>query len=269
MLRLFLTIILLISNGLAIAFDHKHSIWDGLLKRHVVLIDGGVSSQVDYAGLQKQHKVLGSYLKGLSAVSKQEYGRWSKAEQLAFLINAYNAFTVELVLSGYPGIKSIKDLGSIFQSPWKKRFFTLLGEKRYLDDVEHQMIRRKGVFDEPRIHFAVNCASIGCPMLLKESYKAKTLDTQLDDVTRRFLSDRSRNHYDIKRGRLSVSKIFKWYREDFESGYKGYTSLHTFFKKYAGQVSGSSRDAQKLLATGDYQIKYLDYDWRLNDLKRY
>ncbi len=266
--RLILTIVLLLLNGLAVAFDHNHSIWDGLLKRHVVLIDKGVSSQVDYAGLQKQRRVLGRYLKELSSVTKQGYGRWSKAEQLAFLINAYNAFTVELILSRYPDIKSIKDLGSLFESPWKKRFFTLLGKKRHLDAVEHQMIRRKGVFDDPRIHFAVNCASIGCPMLRKKAYRAKSLDRQLEDATRRFLSDRSRNRFDAKRGKLSVSKIFKWYREDFESGFKGFGSLHAFFKKYAVQVSGGSREAKKRVAAGDYKIRYLDYDWRLNDLKR-
>ncbi|MGD8911013.1 MAG: DUF547 domain-containing protein, partial [Chromatiales bacterium] len=94
--------------------------------------------------------------------------------------NPYNAFTIELILTKYPGIESIKELGGLFRSPWKRRFFTLLGERRHLDNLEQDMIRAFGVFDEPRIHFALNCASIGCPMLRNEAYVAERLDLQLE-----------------------------------------------------------------------------------------
>src|SRR5476651_2001930 len=157
--------ILLTATETALAFDQNHAVWDTLLKRHVVVAQNGSSSLVDYAGLTRDRSALNAYLDGLSAVTDTEYRGWIREQQLAFLINAYNAFTVKLVLTRYPDLKSIKDLGSFLKSPWKKEFFKLLGAERSLDDVEHGLIRARGAFDEPRIHFAVNCASIGCPML--------------------------------------------------------------------------------------------------------
>ena len=110
------------------------------------------------------------YLAATSAVSRAEFDRWVPADQLAFLVNAYNAWTVQLVLQGYPKIASIRDLGSLLQSPWKKRFVPLLGETRSLDEIEHSLIRGSGRYREPRAHFALNCASVGCPALRPEAY---------------------------------------------------------------------------------------------------
>ena len=247
-------------------FDHRHAAWDGLLRQHVVIAAGGNASALRYAALQTQRGALKGVLDAFSAVSPTAYDRWSAAQKLAFLINAYNAFTVELILTRYPDLKSIKDLGSFVQSPWKKKFFHLLGQERSLDEVEHEMIRAPGVFDDPRIHVAVVCASIGCPMLRNEAFVAERLDAQLDDAMRRFLADRSRNRYDAGSGVLSVSKIFDWYRKDFERGHKGYDSLQTLFARHA-ELLGTTPQAQAELRAGRYKLSFLDYDWALNDAR--
>ncbi|MEX0960451.1 MAG: DUF547 domain-containing protein [Burkholderiales bacterium] len=242
------------------AFDHSHAQWDALTKKHVVWLPGGHASQVDYAGFAQDRGRLEAYLDSLSAVPKTEYDDWSKPQQLAFLINAYNAFTVELILTGYPGLKSIRDLGSLFRSPWKRRFFTLLGAERHLDDVEHGMIREPGVFDEPRIHMAVNCASIGCPALHTDAFFADRLDSQLEDSTVRFLSDRSRNRYDASSRTLYVSKIFDWYGEDFA---KQAGSVAAWLAKYANALADDP-SAKQAIRAGNVRIRFLDYDWGLN-----
>jgi len=248
------------------AFDHAHRAWDSLLRKHVVLLADGNASQVRYAALKDDRAALKGYLENLSAVSRAEYAAWTKPQQLAFLINAYNAFTVELVLTRYPDLQSIRDLGTSLQSPWKKRFFTLLEEERHLDDIEHDMIRAPGEFDEPRIHVAVVCASIGCPMLRNEAFTATRLDEQLEDGMRRFLSDRSRNRYDPRSGTLQVSKIFDWYGKDFEQGHHGFASLDATFARYADQLADAAADRARIRA-GGLAIRFLDYDWKLNDYR--
>jgi hypothetical protein len=123
-IKLLALLTLMLMSSAVFAFDHRHADWEALLKQHVVLISNGNASQVDYAGFKADRAALRKYLDALSAVSAADYRRWSKPQQLAFLINAYNAFTVELILTRYPDLKSIKDLGSLLQSPWKKTFFT-------------------------------------------------------------------------------------------------------------------------------------------------
>ena len=167
------------------AFDHGHAAWTALLKKHVVLLDGGKASQVRYAGMAADRASLKAYLAQLSAVSPAAFEAFSKPQQMAFLINAYNAFTVELILTRYPKLASIRDLGSLLQSPWKPQFVKLLGTQMSLDNIEHDTLRARGRYDDPRIHFAVNCASVGCPMLREEAFVADRLDAQLDEQTRR------------------------------------------------------------------------------------
>lgn len=267
MKKILAILILMLISQTGFAFDHNHAAWNALLKRHVILITQGNASQVDYAGFKADRAALKQYLDALSTVSEADYRRWSKPQQLAFLINAYNAFTVELILTRYPDLKSIKELGSIFQSPWKKAFFTLLGQERSLDEVEHGMIRAPGVFNEPRIHAAVNCASVGCPMLRQEAFTADRLEPQLEDGMRRFLADRSRNRFDAAGNTLSVSKIFDWYKGDFEKGDQGFTSLDATFARYA-DVLGDTPQAQQAIRSGGLKIRYLDYDWALNAQRR-
>ena len=206
---------LLVSTSLAHALDHDYPAWNKLLGKHVAWNAKGVASSVDYAGFAKDRAALKEVLGQFSAVSQAHYGNFSRDEKLAFLINAYNAFTVELILTEYPNLKSIKDLGSLFRSPWRKKFFTLLEGKRHLDWIEHDKIRASGVFNEPRIHFAINCASTSCPVLRQEAYVAKKLDDQLTDQAKQFLLDMSRNEIRSESRHVQLSKIFWWFREDF------------------------------------------------------
>ena len=254
------------------SFDHTHAAFTALLKKHVVAIDGGKSSQVKYAELLKEHAQLKAYLESLSKVTEAEFNGWTKPQRMAFLINAYNGFTLELILQNYP-VKSIKDIGSVFDDRWKRKFFKLFGQDSYLNKIEHDTLRKPGAYDEPRVHFAVNCASIGCPALREEAFTADKLDKQLEEQTVRFLSDRSRNRYDTKSGKLEVSMIFKWFSVDWESGYKGFDgktpaikTREDYFARYAKLLADAPADQQKI-AGGKAAIATLDYDWSLNGAK--
>lgn len=252
---------ILASSGASSSESFQHKTWDGLLKKHIVIIDDGASSQVDYAGMARDRKVLKQYLQDMANVSTTSFDAWNTSEQLAFLINAYNAWTVELILTAYPDLESIKDLGWLFRSPWKKKFIPLLGQTRSLDEIEHDMIRGSDRYHEPRIHFAANCASIGCPALRKEAYVGERLEQQLEQATRAFLQDRSRNR--LENNRLYLSSIFKWYRQDFASGWRGSNSVQEFLARYSEEL-GLNPMQKKALLQGDLAIRYLDYDWRLN-----
>ena len=244
------------------AFDN--SAWDGLLKKNVIELKGGQASQVNYAAMQRDHAILKTYLNATSKVSQTEFDHWNNDEQLAFLINAYNAWTVELILTRYPKIESIKDLGSLFSSPWKKSFIPFLGQTRSLDNIEQGLIRGSDRYQDPRIHFAVNCASIGCPALHREAFEAERLNTQLEHSTQLFLQDRSRNHLDANT--LYVSSIFKWYHQDFEKGWKGVNSVGQFLSQYSEPL-GLNTTQKDMLKNGKINIDYLPYDWRLNKTK--
>jgi hypothetical protein len=226
------------------AFDH--SAWDALLRKHVVVLPGEHASQVRYDGFAADRQALKGYLGALSAVSQAQFDAWTKDERKAFLVNAYNAFTVEKILTRWPDIRSIWDFGKLFGNPFKDDFFRLLGRPMTLDGIEHGMLRKPGAYDDPRVHYAVNCASIGCPMLREEAYVAPRLDAQLDQQAVRFLADRTRNRY--RDGRLEVSRIFDWFKEDFEPRAK-------YFSRYAGALGYPG---------GDVPIEFLDYDWSLN-----
>jgi Protein of unknown function, DUF547 len=245
------------------SFDHSYGAWDTLLKKHVKWLPDNKQSRVNYKGFAADRAELKKVLEGFSALSMAQFNAFSKEQQQAFLINAYNAFTVEHILSKYPDLKSIKDLGSIVQSAWKKKFFTLLGEERHLDWIEHEQLRPK--YAEPRVHVAVNCASIGCPALFPEAFTAPKLDAMLEDGMRRFLGDRSRNKYEG--GKLQVSNIFKWFKEDFEKGNKGFSKVEDVFAKYADLLT-PDETARNQLKAKTVSISHLDYDWSLNDLGR-
>jgi Protein of unknown function, DUF547 len=245
------------------SFDHSYAAWDALLKKHVKWLPDNKQSRVNYQGFVANRVELKKVLEGFSALSMAQFNAFSKEQQQVFLINAYNAFTMEHILSKYPDLKSIKDLGSIVQSAWKKKFFTLLGEERHLDWIEHEQLRPK--YAEPRVHVAVNCASIGCPALFPEAFTAPKLDAMLEDGMRRFLGDRSRNKYEG--GKLQVSNIFKWFKEDFEKGNKGFAKVEDVFAKYADLLT-PDETARNQLKAKTVSISHLDYDWSLNDLGR-
>ncbi len=236
-------------------FDHSHSVWASVLKK--IVSAKGPTTQVNYKSLKAEPAELLKYLQTLEGVSQAEYDVFTESQKLAFLINAYNAFTVKLIVDHYP-VKSIKDIGSVFSSPWKKKFFKLLGQKRHLDNIEHDLIRKN--FNEPRIHFSVVCASVGCPALRAEPFVAARLEAQLESATHDFLSDSSRNRYLADSKTLEISSIFDWYGGDFT---KKFGSLEGFL---AERIT-DDESQRKLIREKRAKIRFLDYDWSLNELK--
>ena len=253
------------------SFDHNYAAYDAQLKKHVKWLPDGKQSRVNYKGLAADHAELTKTLDNLSAVTPAQFAAFNKEQQMAFLINAYNAFTIELILSKYPDVKSIKDLGSTFSSPWKKSFFKLLGEERNLDWIEHDKLRPTGKnivnggYQDPRIHVAIVCASIGCPAIPPEAFTGAKLDAQLDAGMARFVQDKTRNRFEG--GKLQVSSIFKWFRDDFEKGYKGFSKVEDVFAKYADTLSNDSA-IQGQIRAKTVSINHLEYDWSLNDSGR-
>ncbi len=240
-------------------FNHEE--WDRLLKDHVVSFRGGQVTQVDYDGFLKDRKKFMDYLGQLSAVQREDFDSWQKPEQLAFLINAYNAWTIQVVLTRYPDLESIREIGLFPFSVWRRRVVELFDDRYSLDELEHEMIRGSGLFEEPRIHFALNCAATGCPPLRTEAYVGARLYQQLEDNTKLFLTDKSRNFF--FEDTLYVSRIFDWYQEDFEKGWLGIVSVCQFLNSYKKQL-GVSVDSNFCLQTADIGLSYLDYDWSLN-----
>ena len=269
MKRLSIAFVAMLFASLATAqtFDHSHAAFTALLKKHVVLVEGGKTTKVKYAELKKDEPQLKAYLDSLSSVKEADFNAWSKAQQMAFLINVYNGQTLALILQNYP-VKSIKDIGSVFDNRWKRKFFKLFGQDAFLDKVEHEMLRKPGVYNEVRVHYAANCASIGCPSLREEAFVADRLDKQLEEQAVRFLSDRSRNRY--SNGKLEVSMIFNWFKEDWAGGYKGFdgktpaiTSREEYFSRYAKVLADSPAD-QQIIVDKKAAISHLYYDWNLN-----
>ena len=220
-----------------------NSVYAELLKKYVR------AGKVDYAGFKSEEAKLDRYLKILENVDPEGL---SRNEQFGFYANAYNAWTIKLILSGYPGISSIKDLGNLLRSPWKKKIVRIAGEVITLDHVEHEILRPR--FKDPRVHFAINCAAKSCPPLRPEPFSGAILDQQLDDSTRSFINDPK--SYRLEDDELHVSRIFKWFAEDFEDGALGF-----FLKDATGDL------LEKLKAKSDrITVKYLPYDWSLNGM---
>ncbi len=177
-----------------------HEVWTSTLKKHV-----NADGNVNYAAWKKDTALLDSYIKTLEENPPADY--WSKNDSLAYFINAYNAVTVKLILDHYP-IKSIRKL----ITPWRFKRFELDGEKVSLNHIEHEVLRK---MNEPRIHFAINCASASCPKLLTTAFYSHTMEKQLEAVTYDFINDEKRNKLTEKE--MSVSRIFQWFAEDFGS----------------------------------------------------
>lgn len=213
-----------------------HHLWDELLQNHV-----SENESVNYKSFKTEYKKLLNYIHTLDLMFSDEgLKTLSKDEKLAFWINAYNAMTVDLILRHYP-IKSIKDI----KNPWNQRHWKL-GEKWYnLNDIEHKILRK---MNEPRIHFAIVCASVSCPKLLNKAYTASNLDKQLTKATKEFLSDSTKNN--ISQSSLRLSKIFQWFAKDFkENG-----SLIEFLNQYS-EVKISAKAKKSFKA----------YNWNLNE----
>ncbi len=228
-------------------FDHTHAPWTALLARYV---RGGV---VDYTALaQGGRPALQAYLASLSAVDSMV--GWTRQQQVAFWINAYNAWTLELILQN-PGTTSIRSI-TWFTSPWKIALapFERLGRGTLtLDDIEHGILRKD--FADPRLHMVLVCASQSCPALRSEAFQAARLDRQLDEEARRFLGDKRKNQFDLAAGEMRLSSIFKWYGDDFAAA----GGVHAWISRYVDAPTADAIRAGKLTAS------WLDYDWSLND----
>jgi hypothetical protein len=227
--------------------DHSHAAFTDVLSKH--LKDG----RFDYAALNKNPAPLNAYLDTLAAVPESAYKKWTVDQRMAFLINLYNAATIKLIIDHYP-LESIKDIGGIFKGPWKQDVVRLWGEIVTLDHVEHDLLRPR--FDEPRIHFAVNCASIGCPDLRDEAFRAADLEKQLEEQTRKFVRDRSRNRLDAGDKTLYLSPLFDWFEEDFVNA-SG--SVEKVVAPYFNEKD------RAVIRRGDMDIEHTDYDWSLNE----
>lgn len=223
------------------AEDMDNHIYASLLKKHVK------NSHVDYDGFKKDEPLLDLYLAVLSGTPASLL---SENDQFAFYINAYNAFTIKLVLTKYPGINSIKEIGGLFSNAWNLKFILLQGRTVTLDYIEHQILRPK--FKDPRVHFAINCASKSCPPLRDEPYDGKHLENQLDDQANSFINN-NKNTF-IKDGTLFVSRIFKWFEEDFSN------NPLMFIRQYASKELRQALDA----SGQNLKLSFLDYDWSLN-----
>jgi hypothetical protein len=222
-----------------------HEIWDSLLQKHVAA-DGFVR----YKDMIQDSARLNRYLHLLESAHPSDKN-WSRAEQMAYWINAYNAYTVQLIIRNYP-VESIKDIrrGLAFvNSVWDIKFIKIQGYTYDLNNIEHNILRP--VFKDARIHAAINCASYSCPRLRNEAFTAEKLETQLEESMRSFVNDPLRNQITPEKAR--VSEIFKWFRGDFE---RDAGSLRAYLKRYAQTPPGETTD-----------ISFIDYQWSLNDAK--
>lgn len=232
----------------ALAIDHRA--WDSLLFHYVTRGSDGIA-RVDYSAFGATDKaVLARYLKVLGLADP---ARLSRAEQLAFWINLYNALTVRVVLDHYPvpSILKITPSSLFARGPWKQDLITVKGRALSLDDIEHGILRP--IWEDPRVHYVLNCASLGCPDLAGKAYKSGAIGAMLDEAARRYV-----NHprgARVGRGRLKVSKIYKWYARDFGGSDKGVIAHLTH---YAGP------ELRAALAGID-RIAGYRYDWTLND----
>ncbi len=230
-----------------------HSEWGNWLNKFLVQSSDGVH-RIKYGMVgDQQNKQLDRYLETLQEVTVTNLNR---DEQMAYWINLYNALTVDVVLQHYP-VNSIRDIdispGWFSSGPWDKTLITVEGKKLTLNDIEHRILRP--IWKDPRIHFAVNCASVGCPNLAAKPYTADRLDQMLNKAARRYVNDP--RGVTIKENRLIVSSIFSWYQSDFGSNEQ---EVIEYLKSYAKPELKKELDRFQSI----YDTKY---DWSLNDHK--
>ncbi|MBO9998589.1 MAG: DUF547 domain-containing protein [Cyanobacteria bacterium SID2] len=218
---------------------------------------------VDYASLKANREILDRFHADLAALPKEVYEGWTESEKIAFWVNIYNSLTLQAIIDNYP-VDSIRDIPGV----WKRLQFTVMGEGMTLDTIEHGILRRE--FNEPRIHMALVCASIGCPLLRTEPFTGDRLDEQLDEQTRVFLGFDRNFQIDLDRNEVLLSSIFQWFGEDFEATYgtsdkfEGHNDKARAVLNFVSQYVND--DDLSYLKQVEYRLKYLDYDWGLNAL---
>lgn len=243
-------------TAVAQAAPFDYSDYAAVLSKYVS--DDGV---VDYTGLKGDREALDRFNAALGEVSPATYQAWSENDRLAFLINAYNSLTLVSIIDNHP-VKSIKNISGV----WDRRTFPVVGQETTLNGIEHGTIRPE--FNEPRIHFAVNCASIGCPILRNEPFTGEALDEQLEEQTEISLASDAHFRIDRDKNEIYVSSVFNWFGEDWEPSFaldesfpglnKRKTAAANFLSQYV-----SEEDKQFLLA-GGYDVKFIKWDWNLN-----
>lgn len=227
-----------------VLFAADHAAYDTFLQKHVQ------NARIDYKGLLANKEDLDSFRTYLKTLSETDPASLSSdADRKAFWINAYNAFTIELILRHYP-IKSIRDIG-ILDTPWRKSFFKINGKEMSLNDIEHGTLRKRKEFLDARVHFALVCASKGCPPLQSFAFTGEKLDEQLESIARSYLTDPQKTTYDAATDTLRLNSIMKWYGGDFE---RDAGSLRKFIRKYLPLISDKTK------------IEFLTYDWSLNEV---
>ena len=221
----------------------SHALWDSLLRQYV-----DEYGLVNYEDMAADSNQLTAYLQLLEQ-NVPDTDNWTEAEQMAYWINAYNAYTIQLILDHYPvaGIKEIKNGIPFVNSVWDIKFINLGGEKFDLNNIEHGILRKE--FADPRIHFALVCASMSCPKLQQFAFTAEQLDEQLDQAAQEFFNAPYRNN--ITGNPIGLSKILSWYWTDFKDTY---VDRYALLEQYA--ETEIDRDAK---------IDFLDYDWSLNE----
>ena len=250
-------------------FDHSHSIYDSLLKKYVK------NGRVDYKGFKASAEEFNAYLRNLGSVSESDYSKWPREEKLSFWINAYIAFTIKAIIDYYPikgSVFSIYPRNSIRQidGVWDKLQFRAVGKTVTLEEIEHEILRKQ--FNEPRIHFAIVCASLGCPDLRSETYKADIINEQLENAAIEFINNTQKGvRIDPADNVVKISKIFKWFGEDFIDGFGNTQSFNDRDTKdrvvFNFVTNHLKSDKQKAFLENDqFKISYLDYDWSLNEL---
>jgi hypothetical protein len=226
---------------LALAAGFDYSPWDRVLKRFVNAV-----GEVDYAAIRAEPAPIDAYLAAIASVSPDSHPQLfaSSHDQLAYWLNAYNALVTKGVADAYP-TKGVRHLGADFA--FFKRAVYVAGNRRVsLDNIEHDTIRKR--FAEPRIHFALVCASVSCPRLDRDAFLPATLDAHLDRLTRQFLSERRNLLIDAARNRITLSSLFKWYGADFQS-------VPAFLARYVPAVA----------ALRNPRLRYFEYDWSINE----
>jgi hypothetical protein len=258
-------------TGKSYEFHHSHTEFNLILEKHVT------NGWVDYRGILSESDMFYRYINSLGAVNAETLASWSRDQEFAYWINAYNAFTIQAIIEKYP-IRSRSLIGLFFPQNsilqisgiWDRLKFNAGGQSLTLGQIEHEILRK--LFDEPRIHFAIVCASRSCPALRSEAYRSDILEFQLHEQTVEFINDPARGvRWDSAKQRLYISKIFKWFKEDFKQKTDASETpnraevpgnrLLAFIRPYI-------RNEAIIDSMGDnwnVRVSYLPYDWRLNE----
>ena len=217
---------------------------------------------VDYTALQQDRQALDSYNASIASITPEQLASWSDAEQIAYWVNAYNSLTLASIIDQTPLKASIKDIKGV----WKSRKHAVSGQAKTLDEIEHETLRKD--FQEPRIHAALVCAAMSCPPLRQEPFTAEQLDAQLDDQVNQWLANPETGlRIDRENNKVYLSKIFKWFGEDWlpgygvESGFTGGEKQRAVLNFVSNYVSAEDK---AYLEAGDYGVSYMNYDWALN-----